>query len=87
MSPLIEVAVAMAGGAVGNAVGKSPMTGPKPVNKVLAPVLALLAGYGASWVSGVDLSPTEALDHGTAIGLSAIGLYSGVKNLWQLIKH
>lgn len=79
---LTSVGVALAGGAAGNAVGKSPITGEQPWNKVLGPMGALLAPWIAKQVFGADLTSEEVI----AIGVSASGLYSQGKNLYQFVR-
>lgn len=84
MDPVVLTALgtALAGGAVGNAAGKSPVTGDQPWNKVLGPLGALLAPWIAKQVFGADLTSEEVL----AIGVSASGLYSQGKNLYQFVR-
>jgi len=85
MSPFIEIGIAMLGGAAGKQIGKSPITGDKPIHKILAPLATLVVGYGVTLLSGGEITPLEAMEKGTVIGVSAIGVYSAAKNLYQLI--
>jgi hypothetical protein len=84
MDPVVltSVGIALAGGAAGNAVGKSPITGDQPWNKVLAPLGALLAPWIAKQVFGAELTSEQVV----AIGVSASGIYSQGKNLYQFVR-
>lgn len=84
MDPAVLAAVvaAMGAGAVGNAVGKSPITGPQPWNKVLGPVAALLAPWAAKQFFKADLTSEQAI----MIGTSASGIWSQGKNLYQFVR-
>lgn len=87
MDPMIPITlgVALTGGAVGKAVGNSPLTGPQPWGKVLAPLLATLFPILYKKFGG-DLSIEEATQIGLAFGAAAVGVVSAGKNAWQLLK-
>ncbi len=87
MFGLLEIGVAILGGAIGNKAGKSSITGKKPLNKILAPLAAVAVGYGTTLLTGGEISPVEALEKGGVIGVSAVGVYSTAKNFWQLLKN
>ncbi|MBM3494855.1 MAG: hypothetical protein FJX72_11150, partial [Armatimonadetes bacterium] len=76
---IAALAIALAGGAVGNAVGKSPVTGSQPWNKVLAPALAALFPVVYK-LAGGNMSFEEASAAGVTIGATAVGVYSAGKN-------
>lgn len=86
MSDLATIAIALAGGAVGQAAGKSPVTGDKPWNKVLAPAGAVLAAVLYKKFGGGELTDEQAASAGLMIGASAVGVYSASKNLVQMVK-
>lgn len=81
-SSLLGIVAALAGGATGNIIGKSPITGPQPVNKVLAPIGAILAPLLLRKVAGIEISDQEVL----ALAATASGGYSWAKNAYQLVK-
>jgi len=87
MDALVGLAAALAGGAAGNAVGKSKKVGgDKKVNKILGPAGALLAALLFKKVTGSDMSTEQIAATGILIGTQGIGLYSGVKNIIQGVK-
>jgi hypothetical protein len=79
---LTTVAVAMGAGAAGNVIGKSPITGEQPWNKVLGPLGALLAPWIAKQVFKADLTSEQVM----MIGTTASGLWSQGKNLYQFVR-
>ena len=83
---LLSLGLGLAGGAAGNAVGKSPVTGDKPWNKVLAPAAAILLPLLYKKFGGTGLSDQQVVEAGLTIGVTAVGLYSGGKNLVQFVK-
>lgn len=50
------------------------------------PVLNLVLGVVAGFIYAAPANPAEAALVGIALGLSASGLYSGVKNVAQAVK-
>ena len=80
------IIAALLGGAGGNILGKSPLTGAKRWNKLLAPAAALATGLLYTKITGTDLPADQVMVAGGAIGGQAIGVYSGVKNLIQFFK-
>lgn len=81
-----SLAIGLAGGAAGNALGKSPITGEKPWNKVLAPAAAILLPMIYKKFVGGGMSDEQVIEAGFAIGTTAVGLYSGGKNLYQFVR-
>lgn len=86
MLELGTLAVALAGGAAGKAVGNSPITGPQPWGKVLGPLAAIVLPIVYKKFGGGDMTFEQAAQTGTLIGLTATGLYSAAKNAVQLVK-
>jgi hypothetical protein len=82
---MASLALALAGGAAGKAVGNSPVTGDQPWGKVLAPAAAVLFPLIYKKFGG-DMSYEEAAQAGLVIGTSAVGLVSAGKNFLQLVK-
>lgn len=81
-----SLAIGLAGGAAGNALGKSPLTGDKPWNKVLAPAAAILLPMAYKKFIGGGMSDEQVIEAGFAIGATAVGVYSGAKNLYQFVR-
>ena len=82
----ITLGIALAGGAAGNAIGKSDKVGGStPWNKVLAPAAAILMPMLYKKFIGGGLSDDQVVEAGLAIGATAIGAYSAGKNLYQLV--
>lgn len=87
MNELVGLVAALAGGAAGNAAGKSKKVGgDKKLNKLLGPAGAVLAAILFKQATGSDLSTEEIVSAGVLIGTTGVGVYSGVKNLYQGIK-
>jgi len=82
----LGIIAALLGGAGGNALGKSPLTGSRRWNKILGPALALTTGLVYTKITGADLPPDQVMATGGIIGSQAVGIYSGVKNLIQFFK-
>ena len=82
---IASLAIALAGGTVGKAVGNSPMTGEQPWGKALGPALAVLFPLIYKKFGG-DMSYEEASAAGVAIGATAVGAYSAGKNLYELVR-
>lgn len=81
------LALALGGGAVGNAAGKSQRVGgDKPWNKILAPAGAMAVATIYHGVTG-DISTAQDIAIGGAtLGVTATGIHSVVKNIGQLFK-
>ena len=86
MEELLGIGLALIGGALGQKVGKSPLTGEKPWNKVLAPALAIGTGLLYKTVTGADLDAGQTMQAGTMIGGQAVAVYTVAKNTLQLVK-
>ena len=85
MDPVVlaSVASALGAGAAGNAIGKSPVTGDLPWNKVLGPLGAALGPWIAKQVFGADLTGEQVI----SIGVAASGIWSQGKNLVQFVSQ
>ena len=87
MTELVGLAAALAGGAAGNAAGKSDkIGGDKKLNKILGPAGAIIAALLFKKVTGSDLPTEEIVSAGILIGTTGVGVYSGIKNIIQGIK-
>lgn len=53
------------------------------LNRKYAPVAALALGVAAGFIYLAPGEPKKAILYGIVAGLSAVGLYSGVKNVGQ----
>jgi len=82
----VGTALAIAGGHVGNRVGKSKLTGSKPWNKVLAPAAALATGIAFKKITGQHMDVETTMQAGSAIGGQAILYYTVAKNGLQFFK-
>ncbi len=83
---LASLVIGLAGGAAGNVVGKSPITGEKPWNKILAPLGSVAAVLLYKKFGGGALTDQQAAEAGIMIGATAVGAYSAGKNLYQLVR-
>jgi len=86
MGDLLGIALALIGGAIGNHTGKSPLTGDRPWNKILAPALAIGTGLLYKTVTGADLDAAGTMQAGSMIGGQAVAVYTVAKNTIQLVK-
>ena len=84
---LLNIGVALLGGAIAKKVGKSKLIGGnRPLQKILAPIAAVGVGMAASAVTGGDVPLDVVLQNGGEAGALAIAAHSSVKNLIELIR-
>ncbi len=86
MVEVVAAGLALAGGAVGQAIGKSPVTGDLPWNKVLAPLGSILFPVVYKLLGG-DMGYEEAAAAGATIAITVGGGYSWAKNAVELFKQ
>jgi hypothetical protein len=84
MDPVVltSVGAALAAGAAGNAIGKSPITGERKWDELLGPLGALLAPWIAKQVFKADLTSEQVV----TISVAASGIWSQGKNLYQFVR-
>jgi hypothetical protein len=83
---LVGLALALGGGAAGQAVGKLPNTGVKALNKVLAPATAIAVGTLYQGITGDSAAAGDIVGGGIKLGVGASGVYTVLKNAKEFIK-
>jgi hypothetical protein len=73
-------------GWLGKQAGNSPVTGPKPWGKILAPLAAVGAGIGFEKLTGTAMPLDQLIDVGSRFGVQAIALHTTYRSVSELIK-
>ena len=83
----LGIGIALVTGLLGNKAGKSEhVLGDKPVNKLLAPITAVVGGVLYTAVTGAELPIDQVTQQGAVVGGQAVLTYTLAKNGYQFIK-
>lgn len=84
---MASLALALAGGAAGKALGDSPITGNREWDKILGPVCAIVAASAYKKFGGAeDMTTEQAIQAGAFVGTLGVGIYSAGKGAVKFVR-